>query len=271
LVLKKNVNNLQELLESLKNHNATTIALIPSTLTKLLKFERKVLYDYFSKIRLIITNSTSIPKNTVKNFKEILKNGNLATYYGLTEASRSTFMIFDKINGREESVGKLAPNVEIKILDENGKNSKVGEIWIKGKNVIERYWNNPNADKQIVNGWLKTGDIGYFDEQNYLFLRGRSDDIINVSGKKVSPNEIEEIIKQLPGVEEVAAFGIRHDIFNQTVKIQVVRSKDSDLDKSKILSHCIKNLERFKVPSKIDFVHNIPKTDYGKVKRFMLK
>jgi len=271
LVLLKNANNLEYVLESLKKHHATTLAAIPATLTKFLKFDRKILDDHFSNIRLIITNSTSIPKNTIQNFKQILKNGHLATYYGLTEASRSTFMIFDKTDGREESVGKAALGVQIKIVKESQGNSQAGEIWIKGNNVIKKYWNNTEADKNIVDDWLRTGDIGYFDEEGYLFLTGRNDDIVNIGGEKVAPNEIEEIVKQLPGIEDVAAFGIDHEIFGQVVKLNVVKSKDSNLDKSKILNHCIKNLEKFKIPAKIDFVESIPKTDYGKVKRFMLK
>lgn len=268
LVLLKNANNLEYVLESLKKHNATTLAAIPATLTKFLKFDKNILENYFTNIRLVITNSTLIPKNTVQNFKQILKKGRLATYYGLTEASRSTFMIFDKNNGHEESVGRAAPGVEIKIVNENNND---GEIWIKGNNVIKKYWNNVKDDKNIVDGWLQTGDIGYFDKEGYLFLKGRNDDIINVGGEKITPYEIEEVVKQIPGVEDVAAFGIEHEIFGQVVKLNVVKSKNSDLDKSKILTHCMKNLEKFKIPSKIDFVESLPKTDYGKVKRFMLK
>ena len=216
----------------------------------------------------MITNSTTIPKNTIRSFKEILEHGKLATYYGLTEASRSTFMIFQKDHINDESVGKPAPGVNIKIMSDANLE---GEIWIKGKNVITKYWNNKMADKNLVDGWLRTGDIGYLNEQNFLFLKGRKDDIINVGGEKVIPYEIEEIVKQIQGVEDVVAYGIENEIFGQVIKLQVVKSKESDLDKSKILIHCIKNLEKFKIPTKIDFVDNIPKTDYGKVKRFMLK
>jgi len=271
LVLLKNASNLEEILDSLKKYKITTLAAIPATLTKILTFENKKVEDYFSEIRLIITNSTAIPKKTVIQFKEILKKGNLATYYGLTEASRSTFMIFDKNNHREESVGKCSPNVEIKIVNKEKNNLKLGDIFIKGENVIKKYWNNVEANKNIFESWLKTGDTGYFDEGGYLFLNGRSDEIINVGGEKVTPNEIEKTIKSIPGVEDVVAFGIEHEIFGQTIKLNVIKSKNSDIDKAQILSYCIKNLEKFKIPSKIDFVQNIPKTDYGKVKRFMLK
>ena len=271
VVLLKNPSDLGFMLEALKKFKVTTFAAIPATLTKLLKFDRKMLYDYFSSIRLIITNSTAIPKNTVQNFKQILVKGNLATYYGLTEASRSTFMIFDENNSRDESVGKTAPKVKIKIVNDDQNELNLGEIWIKGDNVIKNYWKNSEADKNLIDGWLQTGDIGYFDEEKYLFLKGRNDDIINIGGEKVTPLEIEDSIKEILGVDDVAAFGIKHEVFGQTIKLNVVKVKDFDLDKSQILSHCIKNLEKYKIPSKIDFVEKIPKTDYGKVNRFMLK
>jgi len=271
LILLKNASNLEEILESLKKYKITTLAAIPATLTKILNFENKKLKDYFSEIRLIVTNSTAIPKKTVIQFKEILKKGNLATYYGLTEASRSTFMVFDKNNQREGSVGKCSPNIEIKIVNKEKNNLKLGDIFIKGENVIKKYWNNIEADKNIFENWLKTGDIGYFDKEGYLFLKGRSDEIINVGGEKVMPIEIEQTIKNIPGVEDAVAFGVEHEIFGQTIKLNIIKSKNSDIDKVQILSYCIKNLEKFKIPSKIDFVEKIPKTDYGKVKRFMLK
>ncbi len=266
LILHKDASNLENLLDSIKKFNATTIAVIPATLTKLLMLNQVNLSNNFSNIRLVITNSTAIPKNTVKSFKEILKNGNLATYYGLTEASRSTFMIFQKDSTRDGSVGKHAPGVSIKI-----DNDSEGEVLIKGNNVISKYWNNENANENIINGWIKTGDIGYLDEENFLFLKGRKDELINVGGEKVIPFEIEEMVKKLPDVEDVVAYGIESEVFGQVIKLQVVKSRGSNLDKSKIIIHCIKNLEKFKIPTKIDFVDKIQKTSYGKVKRFMLE
>ena len=271
LVLIKNSANLEKIIETIDKFSITTLAAIPATLTKLLKLNIKNFEKIFENIRLIMTNSTTIPKKTVLEYKKILRNGNLATYYGLTEASRSTFMIFDNKNAREESVGRISPNVKIKIQNEKHDYSKIGEIYIKGKNVIDKYWKNLEADKNFIDGWLKTGDMGYFDEEGFLFLKGRTDDIINIGGEKVSPFEIEEKVKEIQGIEDIAAFGISHEIFGQTIKLCIVKSKDSTIDKSQILNYCIKNLEKYKIPSKIDFVESIPKTEYGKVKRFMLK
>ncbi len=271
IILLKNTNDLQYILNIIKKYNATTFAALPSTLSKFLKFNENILADYFSSIRLIITNSTKIPINTISNFKKILLNGNLATYYGLTEASRSTFMIFDKNLTNDESVGRSAPNIQIKIINDSDQESETGEIWIKGDNVIKTYWEKKFNDKNLVDGWLRTGDLGYVDKNGYLYLLGRSDDVINIGGEKVLPDEIEKIVKQIDGVEDVAAFGIDHEIFGQVIKLHVIKSLNSNLDKSTILHYCIKHLEKYKIPSKIDFVKNLPQTDYGKVKRFMLK
>ena len=271
LVLLKNSMNLENILETINKFNVTTLAAIPATLTKLLKLNTKNFEDFFKEIRLIVTNSTTIPKKTVLEYKKILRKGNLATYYGLTEASRSTFMIFDSKNGREESVGKVAPNVEIKIENEKQDKSDIGEIYIRGKNVIKKYWKNSEADKNLFDGWLKTGDMGYLDNEGFLFLKGRNDEIINIGGEKVSPLDIEEKVKEIPEIDDAAAFGIKHEIFGQVIKLCVVKSKDSKIEKSQILGYCMKNLEKYQIPSKIDFVESIPKTDYGKVKRFMLK
>ena len=271
LILLKNANDLQHILDTMKKYDATTLAAIPATLSKFLKSNKNDLMNSFSSIRLIITNSTKIPINTIQNFKKILSNGNLATYYGLTEASRSTFMIFDKDSSHDESVGLPSSGIKIKIVNDDVQKSKIGEIWIKGNNVIKKYWKNKLADKNLIDDWLRTGDLGYFDDCGYLYLLGRTDDVINIGGEKVMPDEIEKIVKQIHGVENVVAFGIDHEVFGQVIKLHVIKSPNSDLDKSTILNYCIKNLERYKIPSKIDFVTNIPQTDYGKVKRFMLK
>ena len=134
---------------------------------------------------------------------------------------------------------------------------------------------HPLYHDQFHNSWMlsRYEDVraAFLDNENYLFLKSRKDDIINIGGEKVIPMEIEEVVKQIPEVIDVVAFGIKNEIFGQVIKLQVIKSKESNLEKSKILIHCIKNLEKFKIPNKIEFVEEIPKTSYGKVKRFMLK
>ena len=199
---------------------------------------------------------------------KILKKGRLATYYGLTEASRSTFMKFD-LDGKESSVGMPAPGVQIKLVDQEGNESDDGAIWIRGPNVIRSYWKE-SSTMNPVEGWLKTGDLGHFDDEGYLYLKGRTDDIINVAGEKVNPQDVERIVKLLADIEEAIAVGVKHETFGQVVKLFVKKIAGSHITKSDIIVHCIKNLERYKVPVHIEFVDDFPRTEYGKIKRFML-
>lgn len=269
LVLHKNSLNLNKIIDSIKDYSATTIAAVPATLTKIIRDFSDHIKDC-STLRLIITNSTAIPKSTVYSFLKILPETKMATYYGLTEASRSTFMIFNDKIGKEASVGLPAQDIEIKLTTKENDNAKEGEICIKGKNVIDGYWNK-QFDNKLEDGWLKTGDLGYFDSEGYLYLKGRIDDIINVSGEKVFPEEVEEVVKELNGIKDATAIGMNHPEFGQVVKLFVQKSNDSDIEASAILRHCKNSLERHKIPFKIEFIDKFPRTGYGKVKRHMLR
>ena len=267
LIIHKTV-EIPQILDSIKNHHASTLAAIPSTLSKIVSNSFNDSSNTLSNLRLIITNSTFLPPETTKKLKKILKNGKVATYYGLTEASRSTFMIFDG-DDNIESVGKPSDGISLKLVSNNNE-STIGEVWIKGHNVIDNYWSDEHTKENLVDGWLKTGDLGRIDN-GYLYILGRVDDLINISGEKVYPQEIERVVKVLTGIDDVIAVPMKHEVFGEVVKLFVKKSIESDISKTDILTHCIKNLERFKVPAKIEFVEDFPRTDYGKIKRFMLK
>ena len=265
LVLQKNPKP-KDILESIEKYNVTTLAAIPSTLSNIVSNYDGSL-NSLSDLRLIITNSTFFPPETIRKLKGVLKTGIVATYYGLTEASRSTFMIFDD-EKKIESVGKPSSGVQIKIKDES--NDGIGEIWIRGPNVIDNYWKKEYSENKS-DDWLRTGDLGKFDEYGFLYILGRVDDLINISGEKVYPQEIERIVKVLSGIDEVVAIPMKHKSFGEVVKLFVKKTVDSEITSTDIITFCIKNMERFKVPAKIEFVEDFPRTDYGKIKRFMLK
>ena len=268
LVIQKNL-AIDNILNSIKKYDATTLAAVPSTLSNIVSNSSNDLLNLLSNLRLIITNSTFFPPETIRKLKNILKKGQVATYYGLTEASRSTFMIFGN-NEKIESVGQPSDGISIK-LNSVDDETRVGEIWIKGPNVIEKYWNEEHSKQNLIDGWLKTGDLGKFDDDGFLYIQGRVDDLINISGEKVYPQEIERIVKVLSGIDEVVAVPMKHKSFGEVVKLFVKKSVSSEITSTDILAYCIKNLERFKVPAKIEFVEDFPRTDYGKIKRFMLK
>ena len=269
LILHKNTMNILEVLNSIKNNNATTFAAVPATLTSLVNDFPEKFVEKCSGLRLIITNSTKVPEDTINKILKLLPDTKFATYYGLTEASRSTFMIFNENRKKEESVGKHAPNVQIKIVKEKNQ-IKEGEILVRGKNVIDNYWNSQFTEK-FTNNWLKTGDLGYLDKEGFLYLTGRKDYVINVGGEKVNPEEIEKIVKILDPIEEAVAIGIEHQIFGKVIKLLVKKYEGSEIDISTIISHCKQNLERFKIPIKVEFVSNFPKNEHGKIIRFILQ
>ena len=270
IILHKNSTNIENILNSISEEQATTLAAVPATLSKMVENYYDKTKTSCENLRLIITNSTAISENTVKKIMKILKTGKIATYYGLTEASRSTFMIFDEKLRKYNSVGLPATNVEIKIESKDGVKNN-GEICIKGPNVIESYWRNEEMNRNIENGWLKTSDVGHLDEEGYLYLDGRIDDMINVGGEKVIPSEIEMIVNELEGIEESIAVGIPHNTFGQVVKLFAKKTIKSKIQESEIIVHCVKKLERYKVPISIQFVDEFPRTEYGKIKRYELK
>ena len=267
LILLNNASNLDEILDMVQKFSVSTLAAVPATLIKLLKTHKNKIQNELKDLRLLITNSTSVPPEIVSEYKIILKNGNLATYYGLTEASRSTFMIFENHLDNNTSVGKPAPNVEIKI---ENKHNDIGEIWIKGSNVIKEYWNDSSDNQNFMNDWIKTGDLGYFDKQGFLYLSGRLDNVVNIGGEKVFPEYVEKIIKENSDIDEVIIIGQKHNVLGHTLKAFVKLNPQSTLKKSDILSFCIKNLEKHMVPLKIELVDEFPVTEYGKIKRFLL-
>ena len=211
LIIQKTT-EITQILDSIKNHHASTLAAIPSTLSKIVSNSFSDSSNTLSNLRLIITNSTFLPPETTKKLKKILKNGKVATYYGLTEASRSTFMIFDD-DDNIESVGKPSDGISLKLVSNNNE-STVGEVWIKGRNVIGNYWSDEHTKENLVDGWLKTGDLGRIDN-GYLYILGRVDDLINISGEKVYPQEIERVVKVLTGIDDVIAVPMKHEVFEK--------------------------------------------------------
>jgi len=267
----KNTINLKEILKHGKQENATGFVGVPTTFYQIINSFTESLSSIPS-IRYLLTNTAPMKKEYILKIINSFPKSNFYTYYGLTEASRSTFLLFNNNLEKLESVGKTPSGVKIKILDDNEKiilNHQIGEIHIKGDHVIENYWNNVKADSSIVNGWIKTGDLGYFDSDGFLFLKSRKDDLINVAGEKFVPEEVELVIKEISEISEAAVIGIPNELFGQ-LPIAFVE-KNNEITSSFILNHCIQKLERYKIPTKIIFLDEIPKTDSGKIKRNILK
>jgi long-chain acyl-CoA synthetase len=173
-------------------------------------------------------------------------------------------------------IGVPVPNTDATILDDEGKPvalGQVGEICLKGPQVMKGYWNRPEETAKVftADGWLRTGDMGIMDERGSVRITDRKKDMIIVSGFKVFPNEIEDVVTMHPGVLEAAAIGMPDARAGEAVKVVVVR-KDESLTEEALLAHCKQHLTGYKIPRTIVFRSEpLPKTNIGKILRRALR
>jgi acyl-CoA synthetase (AMP-forming)/AMP-acid ligase II len=160
---------------------------------------------------------------------------------------------------------------ELKVVDDQGRRllpGDVGEVIVRGKNIFSGYLNNPAADREALrDGWFHTGDLGFLDQDGYLFLTGRKKEQINRSGEKISPREVEEVIHRLPEVESVGVVGIPHQLYGEEVAAFITLRPGRTLEPEWVREYCRKYLAGFKVPREILFIAELPKGPSGKIQR----
>ncbi len=271
-ILHKNTINMPNVISSIKNYQATSFASTPTTLQQIIDNHKSLFQNSIGSIRYLLTNSSPMPNELTNNLLEILDDKKLYTYYGLTEASRSTFHLFKKNDKRINSVGKPLPEVEIKIFTDSHECLPLehGEIYIQGPHVSPGYLSNTSNKKNLHTDWLHTGDIGYFDNDGYLFLVGRKDDMINIGGEKVFPKEIEDIIGSMKEIEEVAVKGISDKLLGQIVQVYVVTKQEMSIKDQDIVTFCKGKLENYKIPRIFTYLSKLPKNEQGKLLRSKL-
>lgn len=227
----------------------------------------------FNSLRVSVAGGMALQKAVAERWKQ-LTGCYLTEGYGMTEASPVVSLNPIDGHGKVGSIGLPVPSTDVRIIDEAGQicgTNAVGEIQVKGPQVMKGYLNRPDETaKTIIDGWLCTGDLGSMDEDGFLKIVDRKKDMIIVSGFKVFPNEVEEVISQLPGVMEVAAVGIADEKSGEMVKVFVVK-KEKSLKESDIIEHCKKHLTNYKIPKSIEFRDALPKTNVGKVLRRELR
>jgi long-chain acyl-CoA synthetase len=196
--------------------------------------------------------------------------------YGLTETSPVVISSPLDIDAWTGSIGMPIPSTQATILDEGDNElaiGEVGEICVRGPQVMPRYWNRPDETEKVFthDGWLRTGDMGFMDERGYFRITDRKKDMIIVSGFKVFPNQIEDAVALHPGVAEVAAIGEPDAMSGEVVKIIVVR-QDAALTEQVLLEHCRQYLTGYKVPKIVEFRSEpLPKSNLGKILRRHLR
>ncbi|EOI3541615.1 long-chain-fatty-acid--CoA ligase FadD [Cronobacter turicensis] len=194
--------------------------------------------------------------------------------YGLTECSPLVSVNPHDIDYHSGSIGLPVPSTEVKLIDDEGNEvapGAPGELCIKGPQVMLGYWQRPDATDEIIqDGWLRTGDIAVMDEEGFLRIVDRKKDMILVSGFNVYPNEIEDVVMQHSGVQEVAAVGIPSEASGELVKIFVVK-KEASLTEEALITFCRRHLTGYKVPKQVEFRTELPKSNVGKILRRELR
>jgi len=226
--------------------------------------------DSFATVRLALTGAARMPDDAaerlLRKFGVDLREG-----YGLTEASPVVTSSVG-VDNRRGSVGRAVDGVDVRVVDENGADvlaGDSGEVWVKGPNVFLGYWNDPDATARVLDrdGWLHTGDIGMVDDDGYLYLVDRAKDLIIVSGFNVFPAEVEEVLMRHPAVAEAGVVGVPHPHTGEAVRAYVVTNGSPTADEDAIIQFCQQHLARYKCPSKVLFVNELPTGGTGKVLR----
>jgi long-chain acyl-CoA synthetase len=228
----------------------------------------------FSLTKGIVGGATAIQKPVAEKWKQ-LTGKSLVEGYGLTESSPVASCNLLNGSDRIGTIGIPVSSTDMKLMDDDGnevKQGESGEIWIKGPQVMQGYYNKPEETAKVLtpDGWLKTGDVAVVSEDGFFKIVDRKKDMILVSGFNVFPNEVEEVVAMYDKVMEVAAVGVPDEKSGEVVKIFVVK-KDQSLTKAELMEHCKKNLTGYKLPKFIEFRNELPKTPVGKILRRMLR
>ncbi len=182
---------------------------------------------------------------------------------------------YEKKRRRLRSVGRAIKDVEIKVVDGEGRRlppGKAGKIFIKGPSILTGYWKDPQATKEVIrDGWLDTGDLGYLDEDSYLFLSGREKEIIIRGGENITPLEIEAVIEGHPKVSEAAVIGVPDLEWGEVIRAIVVPKAGEEVKEEEIIAYCDQRLASYKRPASVIFIDSLPKSPIGKVLKRVLK
>ena len=226
-------------------------------------------------LKLVVAGGMAVQRGVAERWKKAT-GVPLIEAYGLTEAAPG--VMANPLNSTDWSgtVGMPLPSTEAAVLDESGRElpvGEVGEIGVRGPQIMSGYWNRPDETARVftTEGWLRTGDMGFVDERGYFTLTDRKKDMIIVSGFKVFPSQIEEVVAMHPGVAEVAAIGVTDLRSGEVVKIVVVKA-DPALTEQVLLAYCRQQLTGYKLPKIIEFrTEPLPKTSLGKILRRQLR
>jgi acyl-CoA synthetase (AMP-forming)/AMP-acid ligase II len=264
----------KKILDAIQNHRITYLPGTPSIFQLILNIPHWERYDC-SSLRVISMMGTVVPEQLMKALGERYPHLQPVQGYGATETSPLlTHTHLKDAQRKMASVGKAAPRAELKIIGQDGKEvevGQIGEIIARGPQIMKGYFKDPEATaKKIKNGWYYSGDLGRLDEEGYLYILGRADDMIISGGLNVYPSEVETVLLKHPKVQEAAAVGIPDAKRGQVIRAVVVLKHGETATHQEILSFCKERLASFKMPRQLEFRDSLPKSSTGKIAKKQL-
>lgn len=262
-----------EVLKTIHKQKPTLFPGAPTIYVGLLNHPNLLDYD-LSSIEACISGSAPLPTEIQEQFEKVT-GGKLVEGYGLTESSPVTHANFVWHERRNGSIGVPWPDTDAKILNmetmDEAEIGEVGEIAVKGPQIMKGYWNNQEETDQVLkDGWLFTGDLGYQTEDGYFYIVDRKKDMIIAGGYNIYPREVEEVLYEHEGIQEAVVAGIPDLYRGETVKAYVVLKDGYKLTEAELNTYCRKHLAAYKVPKRYEFRDELPKTAVGKILRRQL-
>jgi len=264
----------ESIMEAIATHRINWFHGVPPIFQALLRGSKEGQFDTTS-LRFIAMMGAPVPLSLMEEFKARFPGVKVIQGYGLTETSPIVTLVdLEDWERKLGSAGKPVKGVEIRIVDDEGHPlppGEIGEVIIKGPQVMKGYYNDPEATDQVIrDGWFYTGDLGRFDQDNYLYIVGRKKDLIITGGLNVYPAEVEECLLGHPDVAEVAVIGVPDFMRGERVKALIVPKPDRRPSKREIQSYCKGRLADYKIPDLIEFRERLPRTSTGKIARTAL-
>ncbi len=261
-------------LKTIEEEKVTVLPAVPTMYQYMILQMEKQKFD-LSSLRLCLSGGAPLPKTLFESLARFVK-APLVEGYGLTEVS--CVATLNPVNGKnvQGSVGMAIPTVTVGIFDKNGNplpvgSDNVGEIAIKGPNVMRGYYRAPEKTKEVLrDGWFFTGDLGYLDTDAYLWIVGRAKELIIRGGQNIYPREVENVIAKLKGVVDVAVIGVPEPIMGERVKALIVLDKDAIVSEAEVKEFCQKRLADYKVPRVVEFIETMPRNSTGKILKSQL-
>ena len=257
----------EKALEIIERDRVTVFEGVPTMYNAMLHVEDRERYDV-SSLRLCASGGSAMPEDLMRRFEEafgcIILEG-----YGLSETSPVASFNHPDRERKPGSIGQPIDGVEMKVVDDDGNDvpqGEIGEIVIRGHNVMKGYWNREDATREsIKDGWFHTGDMARVDEDGYFFIVDRKKELIIRGGYNVYPREIEEVLYEHPAIQEAAVVGVPDESMGEEVGAAIVLKKGEELGEDEVKSYVKEQVASYKYPRKVWFVDDLPKGPTGKI------